>query len=66
MDRLTVEAEHTQGFNGDREELRGRLRRQLKAVTGVGAEVALLAPGTLTRAVHKAKRIDHRRQHVWS
>ncbi|QCG89691.1 phenylacetate--CoA ligase family protein [Azospirillum sp. TSH100] len=66
LDRLTVEAEHTQGFNGDLEELRGRLRRQLKAATGVGAEVALLAPGTLPRAVHKAKRIDDRRQHVWS
>ena len=64
--RLTVEAEHTQGFNGDREELRGRLRRQVKAATGVGAEGALLAPGTLTRAIHKAKRIDDHRQHVWS
>ncbi|CAO3408668.1 phenylacetate--CoA ligase family protein [Azospirillum largimobile] len=66
LDRLTVEVEHTQGFNGDIEDLRGRLRRQLKAATGVGAEVALLAPGTLPRAVHKAKRIDDRRQHVWS
>ncbi|SMH46201.1 phenylacetate--CoA ligase family protein [Azospirillum agricola] len=66
LDRLTVEAEHRQGFNGNLEELRARLRRQLKAATGVGAEVALLAPDTLPRAVHKAKRIDDRRQHVWS
>ncbi|CAO3425005.1 phenylacetate--CoA ligase family protein [Azospirillum endophyticum] len=66
LDRLTVEVEHTQGFNGDPEDLRGRLRRQLKAATGVGAEIALLAPGTLPRAVHKANRIDDRRQHVWS
>ncbi len=66
LDRLTVEVEHTHGFNGHPTDLRDRLRRQLKAATGVGADVVLLAPDTLPRAVHKAKRVDDRRAHVWA
>ncbi len=42
-----------------------QLARQLKAVTGVSAEVAVLAPDTLPRATHKAKRVEDRRQQVW-
>lgn len=66
LDWLTVEVEHTHGFNGRPADLRDRLRRQLKAATGVGADVVLLAPDTLPRAVHKAKRVDDRRAHVWA
>lgn len=66
LDRLTVEVEHTHGFNGHPADLRDRLRRQLKAATGVGADVVLLAPDTLPRAVHKAKRVNDRRAHVWA
>ncbi|WP_448203875.1 phenylacetate--CoA ligase family protein [Azospirillum sp. sgz302134] len=66
LDRLTVEVERAHGFNGTPEELRDRLRRHLKAVTGVGAEVVVLDPDSLPRAVHKAKRIEDRRTHVWS
>lgn len=46
-------------------ELAAQLARQLKAVTGVSAEVAVLAPDTLPRATHKAKRVEDRRQQVW-
>lgn len=66
LDHLTVEVEHIHGFNGDLDGLRGHVRRQLKAATGVGADVSLLPPDTLPRAVHKAKRIEDRRSHVWS
>lgn len=66
LDRLTVEVEHIHGFNGDPADLRDHLRRHLKAATGVGADVSLLPPDTLPRAVHKAKRIEDRRSHVWS
>ncbi len=66
LDRLTIEVEHAHGFNGHPSDLRDRLRRQVKAATGVGVEVALLAPDTLPRAVHKAKRVDDRRGQVWS
>jgi phenylacetate-CoA ligase len=66
LDRLTVEVESVRGFNGSLEELAHRLSRHVKATTGVHAEVRVLAPDTLPRATHKAKRVDDRRQGVWS
>jgi phenylacetate-CoA ligase len=66
LDRLTIEIEYRHGFNGTLEELAARIARRLKSVTGVGAEVRVLAPESLPRATHKAKRVDDRRSGVWS
>jgi phenylacetate-CoA ligase len=66
LDSLTVEAEHRHGINLPLEELGARLKRQIKAVTGVGAHVAILPPDTLPRATHKAKRVEDRRERVWT
>ncbi|MFO1233575.1 MAG: AMP-binding protein [Rivihabitans pingtungensis] len=65
LDRLRVEAERTDASPHADGELAAQLARQLKAVTGVSAEVAVLAPDTLPRATHKAKRVEDRRQQVW-
>lgn len=65
LDRLRVEAERTDVSPHADGELAAQLARQLKAVTGVSAEVAVLAPDTLPRATHKAKRVEDRRQQVW-
>ena len=35
-------------------------------VIGVSAQVVILPPDTLPRATHKAKRVEDRRQGVWS
>jgi phenylacetate-CoA ligase len=66
LDRLTIEVEHVPGFNGAPEDLAQRFGRHLKATTGVHAEIRLLAPDTLPRATHKAKRVEDRRQGVWA
>jgi len=66
LDRLTVAVEHVHGFNGTPEELAHRFGKHLKAITGVHADIRLLAPDTLPRATHKAKRVDDRRQGVWA
>jgi Coenzyme F390 synthetase len=66
LDSLTVEAERRPGTNLASEDLAERLKRQIKAVTGVGAHVAILDPDTLPRATHKAKRVEDRRGQVWS
>lgn len=66
LDALTIEAEHIHGVNAPLDELAGRLKRQIKAVTGVGAHVDILAPNTLPRETHKAKRVDDRRGRVWT
>ena len=65
LDRLRVEAERADASPHADGELAAQLARQLKAVTGVSAEVAVLAPDTLPRATHKAKRVEDRRQQVW-
>ena len=39
---------------------------RLKALTGVSARVAVLAPGSLPRATHKAKRVEDRRTDLWT
>jgi phenylacetate-CoA ligase len=66
LDRLAIEVEYRHGFNGTLDELAARIERRLKALTGVGAEVRILAPDSLPRATHKAKRVDDRRSGVWS
>jgi phenylacetate-CoA ligase len=66
LDRLTVEVEHISGYNGRHEDLADQFLRRLKAVTGVSAKINVLAPDTLPRATHKAKRVEDRRTGVWS
>lgn len=66
LDRVTVEIERVGGFNGTDEDLGHRFARRLKSVTGVSAEVRVLAPDTLPRATHKAKRVEDRRTGVWN
>jgi phenylacetate-CoA ligase len=66
LDRLTVEFERTHGFNGTDGDLAERFGRQLKALTGVSAEVSVLPPGSLPRATHKAKRVEDRRATIWT
>jgi len=66
LDQLTVEVERRHGINIPIEDLGHRIGRQIKAVTGVSATIAVLDDGTLPRATHKAKRVEDRRQHVWS
>ena len=65
LDRLTVEVERAVGFNGSDAELASHFAGQLKAVTGVAAQVNILPPDTLPRATHKAKRVEDRRSGVW-
>jgi phenylacetate-CoA ligase len=66
LDRLTVQIERIQGYNGTDEELAEQFGRQLQATTGVGAKVSVLPPDTLPRATHKAKRVEDRRTGVWT
>jgi phenylacetate-CoA ligase len=66
LDRLTIEVEHMHGFNGEHAELSDRIVRRLKSITGISAELRILAPGSLPRATHKAKRVEDRRSGVWS
>ena len=66
LDRLTIEVEHVRGYNGAAEALSQRVSHQLRALVGVGAIVKVLAPDTLPRATHKAKRVEDRRSGVWS
>jgi osmoprotectant transport system permease protein len=62
----TIEVEHVRGYNGTTQALSARVVHQLKALVGVGAAVKVLAPDTLPRATHKAKRVEDRRTGVWS
>lgn len=65
LDELTVQAEHSEG-RGNLQELAERLKKNLKATTGISAAVEILSPGTLPRATHKAKRVVDNRSQVWS
>jgi len=65
LDELTVQAEHAEG-QGSTHELAERLKKNLKAATGISAAVEILSPGTLPRATHKAKRVVDMRSQVWS
>lgn len=66
LDRLTIEAERSVAYTGSNEALAGRLRERVKAITGVGAQVSILAAEALPRATHKAKRVEDRRGQVWT
>lgn len=66
LDQLTVEVERAASDAGQDGELAKRFAGHLKSITGVAAKVVILAPDTLPRATHKAKRVEDRRQHVWS
>jgi phenylacetate-CoA ligase len=66
LDRLTVELERTHGSSEPDDDLAERFGRQLKALTGVSARVTVLAPGSLPRATHKAKRVEDRRTNLWT
>ncbi|MBI5791452.1 MAG: phenylacetate--CoA ligase [Rhodocyclales bacterium] len=66
LDQLTVEVEKAAGFQGADADLQHHFARRLKSVTGVTAAVNILAPDTLPRATHKAKRVEDRRTGVWT
>lgn len=66
LDRLTVEVEKSHLYQGSDADLAARFKTSLKAVTGIMGEVTILAPETLPRATHKAKRVEDRRTGVWS
>jgi phenylacetate-CoA ligase len=66
LDRLTIEIERVHTYNGTDDDLAHRLTRILKSVTGVSGVVKVLAPDSLPRATHKAKRVEDRRTGVWS
>lgn len=65
LDLLTVEVERAAQFTGDDEALAARLKGHLYSVTGVAATVRILAPDSLPRETHKAKRVEDRRSGVW-
>lgn len=65
LDTLKVEIEHTHNYKDSPEELSDRIGREVKTLLGVKAEISLLAPDTLPRATHKAKRVIDNRQGVW-
>lgn len=66
LDRLTVEIERAASDSAQDAELASRFAGHLKSITGVAAQVVVLPPETLPRATHKAKRVEDRRQNVWS
>jgi hypothetical protein len=66
LDRLTVELERTHTSSEFDHDLAERFGRRLKALTGVSASVTILAPGSLPRATHKAKRVEDRRTDLWA
>lgn len=66
LDTLTVEIERAAVDPSKDAELASRFAGHLKSITGVSARIVILPPDTLPRATHKAKRVEDRRQHVWS
>lgn len=66
LDTLTVELERTASYAGSDEQLADRIGRLLKSSSGVSARVVIVPPDTLPRATHKAKRIEDRRDTVWT
>ncbi len=65
LDQLRVEVERASADASQDGQLAQQFARQLKSLTGVSAQVAILPPDTLPRATHKAKRVEDRRQQVW-
>jgi phenylacetate-CoA ligase len=66
FDWLTVELERTHSSSEPDDDLGERFGRRLKALTGVSARVTVLAPGSLPRSMHKAKRVEDRRTNLWT
>jgi phenylacetate-CoA ligase len=66
LDRLTVELERTHSSSEPDDDFGERFGRRLKALTGVSARVTVLAPGSLPRSTHKAKRVEDRRTNLWT
>jgi phenylacetate-CoA ligase len=66
LDTLTVEIERAATDPSRDAELATRFAGHLKSITGVSARIVILPPDTLPRATHKAKRVEDRRQNVWS
>ncbi len=66
LDVLTIDVERSVAFTGSDEELATRFKGHLYSVTGVAATVRILPPDTLPRETHKAKRVEDRRNGVWS
>lgn len=65
LDQLRVEVERASADASQDAQLAQQFARQLKSLTGVSAQVAILPPDTLPRATHKAKRVEDRQQQVW-
>jgi len=65
LDVVTIEVERSVGCAVPEADLAARLTRRIKAVTGVGPKVTVLAADSLPRATHKAKRVEDRRGAVW-
>jgi len=66
LDRLTVEVERAAAYSGNDTDLAARFIRQLQSVTGISAKVSILPADSLPRATHKAKRVEDRREGIWS
>jgi len=58
---LTVEVEHAAGLEGVPENLADQVGREIYGVLGIRPRVRVLAPGTIERATHKAKRVFDQR-----
>lgn len=68
LDVLTVEVEHTPAYveqGGEVPALAERVAKEIYKVLGISPKVSVLAPETLPRATHKAKRVLDNRENVW-
>jgi phenylacetate-CoA ligase len=68
LDALTVQVEHTPDYlsqGGELASLAARVTREIHKVIGISPKVEVLAPETLPRATHKAKRVLDNRGNVW-
>ena len=66
LDVLTVEVEKNYEYMGEDQDLAKIIQRDIKALVGIAPKVNILAPDTIPRATHKAKRVIDNRQGVWS
>ncbi|GHU01381.1 coenzyme F390 synthetase [Betaproteobacteria bacterium] len=66
LDELIIEVERASSSPEHDADLAHRFAGHLKSIVGISATIVILPPDTLPRATHKAKRIEDKRQHVWS
>lgn len=59
---LTVEVEHTEGYNGSVDGLAQQMVVTIFKILGIKPLVRVLGPNTLERATHKAKRVFDERK----